>query len=148
MEGVTQFGWLESMRLGHHALDRDHEEIVGLVEGAVARAEQRGDRDEILWHLKAVKRLFAAHCRYEEALMRDVADILGLKEIDRHIEGHRTFMADISALEAYIEGGGDPANTGGLRWQVLQGLLEDLLDADSILVGALLKSGRYQPRAA
>jgi len=85
--------WKDEYLLGIPELDMQHE---GIFDCFVSIAEALNKRDKWLADSSVVQlvALLQSHCAVEESLMR----ILGYPELDRHIEEHRQFHAELHDL--------------------------------------------------
>ena len=91
--------WQESFNLGIESVDRDHRELIGLINRLYASIQEKASTDEVLAALSEIFARLAEHFDEEESVMR-AARYPAYRE---HKEDHETLLDELDELMDEIQ---------------------------------------------
>ena len=138
--------WSELLELGHDRIDAEHRVLLTLASEIERIIETGGDMAVLQPCYQDFHRRLAAHCAYEEGLLRSLPRSVFGAQVDTHCRGH----ASLIAQAANIADGAVPDGYDTLHGftEAYFRLMHDLLIDDSELIGALIREGRHAPGSA
>jgi hypothetical protein len=135
--------WSDLLELGHERIDAEHRLLLGLTSEIETIINGGGDIVMLQPRYQEFHRLLAAHCAFEEGLLRSLPRSTFGAQVDEHCRGHARLIEQAkSVADGSLPGGYDsPRGFADAYFQ----LMHDLLIDDAELIGALVREGRFVP---
>lgn len=129
-----RINWGTQLETGVRAIDRQHEELIDILndlDAACAGAAGSAELDDALARLDTY---IVFHFGTEEGLMAGLGSAPG--HVDAHLEQHRAFVDYIAAMRRTAQQDG-PGAIDGLLAYLQEWLLKHILQTDRALAGLL-----------
>lgn len=136
--------WSELLSLGHARIDAEHRLLLDLTAEIEMIINDGGDIALLQPRYQEFHRLLAAHCAFEEGLLRTLPKSAFGAQVDAHCRGHARLIEQAKSVAdgTLPEGYDSPRGFADAYFQ----LMHDLLIDDAELIGALIREGRHEPR--
>ncbi len=140
--------WSDELAVGHPRVDADHHrlvdaagEIEDMIDGGAAAEFIRQGYARLL-------ALLAAHCAFEERLMRGLPrDVFGT-HVDEHCRQHAALIHKLTDVADASQWKAPTAGRLAENRRVIFGLLKDLIFDDTLLIGVLVREDSLRRMAA
>ncbi|MBI3444853.1 MAG: hypothetical protein HY055_05735 [Magnetospirillum sp.] len=133
--------WSEEFSLGHERIDREHHRLIDLAAQIEAKAQIASDVADLIPLCKTFFRQLAAHCFYEEQLLRMLPRVRFGAQVDEHCRGHARLIDQAQlVLKGQLPNGFDDLSA---FIDAYFQLMHDLLVDDTELVGVLIREGHH-----
>lgn len=124
--------WNDSLRLGHPALDADHERLFALLDTLQNAMRQGKSQSVLAGLLNELVRHSALHFRHEEAYMQEI----DFAYFEAHKAEHDMLMKELKALQRRVSAGRLMISVGVCHF-LNKWLWMHIKDSDTELAGAL-----------
>lgn len=129
-----RINWGTQLETGVKAIDRQHEELIEILNNLDAAGAGQDDQLELDQVLSRLNTYILFHFGTEEALMADLER--AAPHVDAHLQEHRAFVAYIAGMRQAAQQDGATALVSLLAY-LQEWLLKHILQTDRALAGLL-----------